>query len=221
VLLEWRRLEGGHTAVGIQAFTRRWGDFRPDLIDGWGLKHADTTPATRASFIEHGRLVVEWDMGDPARHTRIREYELDLEQGGVSIVQERYVPEGSGLVYPASPEDVLRAAHTAATLGLSDELPRYFTSPDVAEAFRAAVRPSPYEVTWIELARVKEYQEYCVPVTQPAKVGEDGSAPFLITVSGQIWVDTMEGMVWFDSDEAGRTVIRDFQVTREYCPVRP
>lgn len=212
VLLEWRRFEDGQTAVGIQAFVRRSGTFAHDRLYGWGLKHAETTPAHRASFTEDGALLVEWDMGDPARHTRIRRYALNLEQGSVAIVEERFVPEGSDLVYPEAPEAVLHAAQIAAAYRLEDELPRYFASTDVAGAFLEAIPPWPYEVTGVELASVTAFDEYCVPTIEPAQPDADGKAPFVVWLAGQINLIVKVGTVWFETDDAGRTIIRDFRL---------
>lgn len=217
VLLSWQRLDDGRPEVGILAFTREEGEFRPVGFYGWGLKHANSTLASRAYFSDDGHLVVEWDMGDPARHTRVRKYALHLAQRRVEIVEERLVPEGDDLVYPTEPEEVLRAAHLAAVYGLDEELPRYFASADVARAFQAAMPDADMpdgrlDWTRVELAAVHALNEYCVPESEPAHPDASGAAPFLVAVVGEIYVDATVGTVWFDSDEAGRTVIRDFEV---------
>jgi len=217
ILLYWQRQGDGQAEVGILAFATEAGEFGPVAFYGWGLKHANATPATRARITEDGHLLVEWDMGDPARHTRVRQYAVNVEQRRFEIVEESYVPEGDDLVYPAGPEEVLRAAHLAAVYGLDEELPRYFASPDVARAFQAAMPDAELpdgrlDWTRVELAAVSAMDEYCIPLTEPAQPDASGAAPFLVAVTGEIYVDATVGTVWFDTDEAGRTIIRDFQV---------
>lgn len=216
-LLYWLLHEDGQTEVGIQAFSTKSGSFGPSTLYGWGLKHAQTTAATRASFTDDGCLLVEWDMGDPAGHTRVRKYELNLDLSQVNIIEEKVVPKGDDLIYPAKPEDVLRAAHLAATHGLTDELPRYFASPDVAQEFQESFTASAYEMTGVQLATHGEFDEWCVSRTEPAQPDADGAAPFIVSIGGEIHLRVTTGTVWFDTDEAGRTVIRDFEITKR-CP---
>ncbi|MBP2016628.1 hypothetical protein J2Z79_000001 [Symbiobacterium terraclitae] len=225
VILYWHRRAGGQPEVGLTAFRSEQGELLGSLFYGWGLKHANATPATRASVTDDGYLLVEWDMGDPARHTRVRKYAVDVKRRMVEIVDEAYVPEGDELVYPTDPEEVLRAAHLAAVYGLDEELPRYFSSTDVARAFQAALPEAEMpdgrlDWTRVELATVHALDQYCRPEAEPAETDASGAAPFVVSVAGEGHGVAIVGTLWFDTDESGRTIIRDFSVLR-HCPADP
>lgn len=64
VFLEWR-LYKGLTEVGVRWLMFSDGTWQWRRLSGWGLKHAETTRATRAGLSQDGILTVEWDI-DPS-----------------------------------------------------------------------------------------------------------------------------------------------------------
>lgn len=220
VLLEWRRYPGG-SDVGVRILVRREGALRWIQPYGWGLKHAITTAASRAVLSEDGILTVEWEMGDPARHTRVRQYELRLEEQKehVRMLSETLRPQGETLRRPTNPEEVLRAALVASIHDLEEELGLYIPSREVAEAFRQMVRKPAYELVSIHLAKAGPPDPYCVMRTEPVRPGADGTAPFLMEVGGSPTVSATLGSVRFGADAAGNPVIIGFEVTGR-CPSR-
>lgn len=218
VLLEWQ-LYPDRTEVGIRWLRSSEGTYQWRRLTGWGLKHAEMTRATRADLSADGLLTVEWDMGDPARHTRVRRYQLDLDAGGVGMVSETLRPQEVELRYPSDPEGVLQAAYVAAIHQLEEEMPRYFGSAAVQEAFQEMAGSPQQEVSSIQLVRATVLDYWCNTDKEPVAPGPDGTAPFLIQISGSpIRLLTM-GTVTFTSNPQGRTVIQAFAVTG-HCPER-
>jgi hypothetical protein len=219
VFLEWRQYRPGMTEVGVRSLTLSNGTWKWQRRNGWGLKHADMTRGTRASLSPDGILTVEWDLGDPARHTRVRLYQLHLDKGQVQIVSETFRPQGKELVYPSEPEGVLRAAYVAAINNLHEELPLYFASSVVKEAFQALSGRVPQELGSIQLVRTEAPDQWCNTKQEPVKPGPDGTAPFLIQISGSPTIMATMGTVTFTKDDRGRLVIQRVEVTGR-CPNR-
>lgn len=217
VLLRWRRYPQGRTDVGVQTLTFRDGAWGWQSLGGWGLKHADSTVATRAHLTPEGLLNVEWDLGDPARHTRVRQYQLDLPKGLVQLITETLRPQDGQLIYPTAAEGVLQAAYVSAVHALNEELPLYFASDAAMTTFRETVGRAPMEVSGIRLARAEVLDEYCSTKQEPAQPGPDGSAPFVMRIGGNIYLDVTMGTVSFVTDQTGRITIQDFSVT-DRCP---
>lgn len=177
---------------------------------GWDIKSPGTA-ATRVSADSDGRVTVEWEMGDPAGHTRVRQYQLEAAERtpGVKRISQEYRPTAASLAYPGEPLQVLRAAFVARWFGLADELPRYFASPEAARAFQADDRISEpnYGPGTVTFARVTG-EKRCDVQTTPAALAADGTAPFLAHCSGCEWMANAWGTVAFGTDAAGRPVIR-------------
>lgn len=174
------------------------------------------TPGHRASVDTTGLLTVEWDMGDPARHTRVRRYRLEFLNGHYVArpVSTDFRPEGATLVYPSSEEDLIRAVFFARWFGLSDELPRYFADPAAAVAFGARkeiTEPQygPGAVNLGAITRPERVGPSCGKqgTAAPAPMGPDGTTGFLASWGGYEWFASAWGEVRFGKDPAGRPVI--------------
>jgi hypothetical protein len=169
------------------------------------------TPATRVSLTEDGLVTVEWDMGDPARHTRVRQYRFlyNDERPHPERLSQTFRPQGAALVHPTEPLQVLEAAFVARWMGLDDELPRYFASTDAARAFAEDKRISEpsYGPGQVDLATVTEQKPGCNLTKAPAQPGADGSLPFLATWGGYEWFAAVWGTARMGRNPQGLPVI--------------
>lgn len=176
----------------------------------WSFDGKANTPASRLRTSADGTVTIEWDMDDPARHTRIREYK------GGKRVAERFAPTGPTLVYPAAHKELLQAAFVARWMGLTDELPRYFASPEAAQAFARhsfmqgslVDRPGAVEFATASITDLPK----CVLTTKPAAVLAGGATPFFATWGGYEWWGHGWGQVEFGADSQGRLTIRKLTV---------
>lgn len=169
-------------------------DGQVEPVWGWGTK--GSWAFAHRFRLEAGEFVAEFDLGDPAGHTRVTRYRLEPDNGyrraaGVSVA---YVPSGSELVYPATPEGVLTAALVARWFGLGEELPRYFASPDGARVLA-------------EHPEIKEpmFLPGTVELTAPPSAG--GWADFTAVWNFYESSTRVLGRVRFGSDPGGRPVI--------------
>lgn len=209
----WQRSANWEPAVGLYLPLFQDGQWMWAGLYGWGVKHATNTPATRASWDEAGLLTIEWEMGDPARHTRIAQYRLDRASRSVSLTAERFVPQEKELRYPTDAAGVLKAAWTAHTYRIPDELPRYFRTPEGVEAFsQQARRPTLY--SGITLGPPGPPPTGCPLPFTPGEPGPDGSATFLAGWPG-LWYDEAWGTVKFSHTPEGRIVIDSFAIQKE------
>lgn len=215
-LLVWERGPGGGTAVGVRYPLFTDGGWRWGGTYGWGVKHATTTPATRAAWNDAGLLTVEWEMGDPGGHTRIRQYRFRLDglQSSVSLEAQRFAATNGELRYPADPRGVLEAAWTAYAFGIPDELARYFGSPAALDAFRRGLKAVDYG-SGITLGTPGQVPTGCPYRFTPGDPGADGTATFLVGYPGLAY-DEAWGTVKFGSDSSGRLVITEFAVVGEH-----
>jgi hypothetical protein len=177
---------------------------------GWDAK-AFGTAATRATVTDDGLVTVEWDMGDPARHTRIRQFRFhhDAERPYAERLAETFRPTGPELVHPTEPLQVLEAAFVARWMGLEGELPRYFASPEAAGAFAQDERITQpdYGPGQVELATVAAQKDMCNLTKQPAKVQPDGTIPFVAGWGGYEWYRAVWGTARAGKNAEGLTVL--------------
>jgi len=158
-------------------------------------------------------------MGDPARHTRIRDYRLRLTESGgnLQIESERFVPQHGSLLYPSDPKELLQAAMVAHNYGLETEFAQYFASPEVAGLFRSLAPAGGETGPMIEMAALepRKVDGWCEPLTTPVyRPGADGTAPFAVNWGGMRLAYTW-GVVTFGKTAGGLPVITGVKVTGE------
>lgn len=176
---------------------------------GWEPK-SQRTFGHRISVDGAGVITVEWDMGDPARHTRIRQYVLDKDGSHLRIrtISTRYVPQGKDLIYPGTPEEVLQAAFFARWFGLRDELSRYFSSPEETTvlADHPEIQEPSYQPGQVWLGRVTLPASSWPPVS-PEPIGPDGTTGFFAHWGFYESGTEMWGKVTFGTNKNGKPVI--------------
>jgi len=208
-LLRMTRINTSTSFVGMTDILAR-PNWIEDHTRGWDYK-SEGTLADRVKVAPNGVITVEWDMGDPAGHTRFREYRAK----DIEIVSERFVPTRTTLVYPTTPNDLLQAVFVARWMGIEDEIPRYFATSEGSRAFAesdAISRPN-YEPGTTSFVKVTvESQAGCHLNTEPAPLGKDGTAPFLAEWSGYEWWGAVWGKVTFASNVEGRLVIQNLTI---------
>lgn len=215
--LQQARIDRGLTVVGILTARGNPDMNRWSMVGtfGWAPK-SQGTPGDRVHWTDDGTITVEWDLGDPARHTRTTVYKWYEDQAqnwsGVRRASVTYRPEGKELVRPTTPQGVLQAAFVAHWLGFSDELPRYFATPEAAAAFAAEVRitkpdygPGTTALGNVTPPKARETCGANVAQVEPAGPGPHG---FGATWGGYEWCDGVWGTVTFSLDTPGRPLIR-------------
>jgi hypothetical protein len=185
---------------------------------GWAPK-ASRTEATAVSVEPDGRFTLTWQLDDPARHTWIRSYQIDLAQQDwpyLSMTSSEFVASEQELRYPSDPAGVLQAAFLAFWYDLGAELPRYFASPSVLEALtgdpalrKAMYGPGTVEIGTVTLKEDKGFgdRSILIPEVRPGPVGPDGSIGFVARLSLYENTHYVWGKVTFGTDPAGRPVI--------------
>lgn len=175
---------------------------RLEPVFGWGTK-SQWAMAHRFRAAEAGGLVAEFDLGDPAGHTRFTRYRLEVQDGYRRAVAQSvtYMDSGPALVYPTTPEGVLHAAFVARWFGLSEELPRYFASAEVSRSFA-------------EHPEVTEPLFFPGTVELSAAPGSDGWATFTATWGFYEASTKAHGRVRFSTDATGRPVILELHLDR-------
>jgi hypothetical protein len=188
-----------------------------EMTQGWDVRVRGTA-ANRVTVTDDGRIVVEWEMQDPARHRRIRTYRF---QGGerpaVVLESTVFVPAAGELVRPATHEELLLAAFVARWYNLLDELPRYFTTPEAATAFGADIRITEpnYRPGEVKLGRVNPVATQagtCLPAVENAPIGADGTVGFAAGWGGFEWCASLWGQVTFGRDGEGRLLIQQLRI---------
>lgn len=174
----------------------------------------DTTAASRVAVAEDGLVTVEWDLGDPARHTRVRQYRFDPVKFEAKQETESVRTEGKELLYPADPLGVLQAAFVAKWYKLEDEFPRYFATKETAASFRGDKRIAQiaYRPDGVRSDLVLEDSPNCHLQTTPATPGAKGPMPFVASYGAGEWGITVWGWATFTKDAQGRPVIQQFYV---------
>ncbi|MFZ5817664.1 MAG: hypothetical protein ACOY93_20615 [Bacillota bacterium] len=215
-LIQSRRTDG--TGGGVTAVTARENEYMKSWtmegVYGWGLKSSGTR-ADRVTWTEDGTITVEWDLKDPAGHTLVTVYtwfeDPKGQWSGVTRNSVTYRPEGKELLYPSTPQDVLQAAFVARWLGLSDELPRYFATPESAALFAAEKRISApdYGPGSVQIGKVTTPKERQSCGAEVQQVEPEGPGPhtFGATWGGFEWCAGVWGTVTFATDRQGRAVI--------------
>lgn len=213
LLLVWQQGPGGEMAVGLQFPVLSEGRWGWGTVYGWGVKHATTTPATRARWDESGLLTVEWDMGDPAGHTRIRRYRVlgeGTQRSVTTTEKDEFRPQAGALRYPTDAKGVLEAAWTAHWYGIPNELRTYFASDAAAEAFRTGIHALGYG-GGITLGAPGQVPAGCPYKFTPGDPGPDGTATFLVEYPG-LWYDEAWGTVRFAQTTEDRLLIEAFKL---------
>ncbi|MGE5672524.1 MAG: hypothetical protein ACM3XM_01380 [Mycobacterium leprae] len=187
-----------------------------EAVYGWAPK-ADGVIADRVSWTVDGRITVEWDMLDPARHTRVTTYTWSEDQAqhwsGVKRNAVAYRPQAQELRYPATPQELLQAAFVARWLGLTDELPRYFASREAAAAFAADERVSQpdYQPGSVRIGTLT-LGDGGRPLVTEAEPQGPGPHSFAADWGGYEWCASVWGWVTFGGDAQGRPVIVGLQI---------
>lgn len=195
------------------------------MVVGWGWDHkASSTPATKVTVDPKGQITVVWEMVDPAQHTRTRVYDFTGFQtnagfgiGAVELLSSTIGPTQGQLVYPSEPADVLRAAFNAYWLEQSDELGRYFASPQAAAHFvqvQQLGKPQ-YGLGRVKTGKLIQSKESWSGglAIDPAPVGADNSVEFMATASGYEWSAAEWGRATFTKDGEGRWVLQQVDVS--------
>jgi hypothetical protein len=188
-----------------------------ESVYGWAPK-ASGDIADRVSWTADGTITVEWDMQDPARHTRVSTYTwTEDHQAKWSLVMPQsvaYRPEEEALRYPATPNEVLQAAFVARWLGLTDELPRYFATPEAAAAFaaderigRPDYRPGGVQIGTLTLP--EDPTRNCGPKVAAVEPQGPGPHTFAAFWGGYEWCASTWGRVTFGVDADRRPVITE------------
>ncbi len=191
-------------------------------VYGWGMK-TQGAPADRVKWTEDGTITVEWDLKDPARHTKVTVYKWYEDQAqtwsGVKQHSAAYRPEGKELAYPSTPKDLLQAAFVARWLGLNEELPRYFATPQAAAAFGADKRVSApdYGPGEVRIGQVTPptAPHTCGPEVREADPQGPGPHAFAAYWGGYEWCEAVWGTVTFGQDAQGRPVIVELKLEGE------
>lgn len=220
-LLQVDSPRGGRTVTILEAHTRSEGKtWHLYPTNGWMAK-ASWTQADRVTWSEEGTITVEWDMQDPARHTRAARYRwVDEPERSYAHVRREsvsYRPELAALVYPDTPRGVLQAAWVARWYNLADELPRYFASPEAAAAFAADDRIySPnYRPGEVKIGQVlTPYPQKGDCFAQVEEAEPQGEAPlgFVASWDGFEWCAAAWGRVSFTTGIDGRILIDQFEM---------
>ncbi|HYF75632.1 MAG TPA: hypothetical protein VD973_00715 [Symbiobacteriaceae bacterium] len=179
---------------------------------GWESK-SQRAPGHRVSIDGAGIITVEWDMGDPARHTRIRQYALEKDGSHLSVkaMSTRYVPQGEDLIYPGTPQEVLQAAFFARWFGLRDELSRYFSSPEETAvlADHPEIQEPSYQPgqVWLGSVTLPAPPGSKWPPVSPEPIGPDGTTGFFAHWGFYESGTEMWGKVTFGTNKHGQPVI--------------
>jgi hypothetical protein len=166
------------------------------------------TTASRVIIADDGLLTADWDMGDPARHTWVRRWQVG--EQGLEPRDRQFRPQGSSLTYPADPQGVLAAAIFAKLHHLDSELPLYFTTSDVTAPLtgdRRIGEPEPGGTPTVQMGVVTPPgpSEFAAKV-KPAPLGPDYTTGFAAGWGGYQWGALAWGSVTFGPAN-GRTVI--------------
>jgi len=174
-----------------------------EIKTGW-------TPSDRASIAPDGLITVEWDMGDPARHTRVKRFRLTEDNIGPKMTDEQitFVPQEKELRYPSTPKEVLLAAAITCWYGLDQERPRYFATPAAAAALCSTPWGEPdYGPGTVAMGVLETAKPGSEPGLRAAPLGSDGSTDFMASWGGYEWCASVWGQVTFGKDGQGRPVI--------------
>lgn len=191
-------------------------DGRVEGIYGWEIKSQGTT-GNRITLNPEGRIHVEWDMGDAARHTRVREYQLmeSEPRPNVRLVETRFLPQGEQLLYPATHADLATAVFFARWFNLIDELPRYFATPEAAAAFAkdGRVGSAEFGPGTVTLGVVQPPASSSEKLNVTAgPLGPDGKVGFAASVYGYEWGNQVWGTISFGTASDGRLIIKTITV---------
>jgi hypothetical protein len=202
--------------LAVLAYFSAYGKPRMESVLGWAIQSSKTR-VTRFKATLDG-ITTEWEMGDPAHHTRIRQY-LWVEKGttgSVTINDTKYVPQNKELVYPATPHDVLLAALEARLYGLTDELHRYFASQAATAtlANKELIYSFLVDGTYgVELGEVTPPSPgTCDGKVNPHAIGSDGTVGFYANWGEHQTCGSMWGSVRFDQNGQGLPVIQSLQI---------
>lgn len=182
VVLEWHRAQGSPNRLSV--WLPMTGGLGLHLQPVRGLApHSDSTQATRVNVGDDGVITVEWDLGDPAGHTRVTRYRLQYNPPQLNQLSQTYRSTGASLARPQSAKEVLQAAFVAKWIGLDDETLRYFSGPDAARPLQEDKRISqlPYQPGQVDLGTVSPTVKSgsCFPDVTPEEPKVPGSVGFL------------------------------------------
>lgn len=159
-------------------------------VGGFEPKSEGTAGEVQA--VSEGQVTIRHVLGDPAGHTETRVYRV-VSGKAVERVSTDLTPTAGELRYPENQLDLLTAAFVAKYYSETDELPRYFATPEAAAAFaRKDLSPSPYGYRGmysLKLGKLTpftgKYGGAARPAVEltPAPVGNDGRTGFLLGIA--------------------------------------
>gem|GEM_PF-5848827 len=205
--LLWEQNSYGGKTVQVTHF-RYLNDHWVNVTPGFeGISSQQGVPATGAALNPDGVLDVEWALGDPMNHIRIQHYQITFVHG-VYPLQKTTIRHTK--TYPTDARGLLQSALANVILPHNDqELASFFASTAAQNAFYSAVPSgSPVENADAYLA-YGTISGACSVHLQPAHLGPDGTAPFVIETGSGITT----GSAAFTTDASGNLVIESIQIT--------
>lgn len=205
--LLWERDPYGGQTVQVTQF-RYLNDHWVNVTPGFeGYPSDEGVPATSARLNADGILDVEWELGDPMGHVQIQHYQITFVHG---VYPWRETTIRHKVTYPTDPLGLLQSALANVVLPHNDqEFASFFANTAAQNAFYAAVPSgSAVENAAVHLA-CGTISGSCSVSLQPAQLGPDGTAPFVIETGTGITTGTAS----FTTDGSGKLLIQSINIT--------